>query len=803
MYRRGAIYWWRRRFRCDERTRPSGAPVRGKSTTVALSLGITDPAGARTLGWGLNAESLRVRDDPAMQTITQIRDHLRAYVDRERSARIARLQRDLNPPRAPLIGDWSTLMEKREREYRIFGRLQTLAAEEGFEAGYDSELDARLKQEGFSLTERGAIRRRIENGYLRDLGRPDETGRLTPPRAYLQTMLTSMNEPVTEAGLNRCLRGLAALSGHVSREFASTYAEARADPREAWANLSAMRAKGEVPRDTLGWAKSDFDGADSFEWGDFEVDVPTPSQQAMDDDERSNARQTEPASSRTPEQDAVPSRRDQTSAAPTPPHQTDSAAPAQASETLGTTSVNEGRNPVENATIGTEVLDQESSNCNDNQTETTTAEKTNSLMEIVEELIGHKGKTWDEKTQRQHRAVSKMLGAIAGTDDLGEIKHAHCVAYVQNLSNLPKSYGKSQRDAELSIADLLERGQRLRASGQAEKVGLSPATVNRHITQLSTILKYCRANQRPIGEVELLRDFRLIDPQRDGDKRPAFEVEDVERLFAHPVWTSTTSEVDMRQIASRQQIFAAVYWLPLLGYYTCARLSELTYLEIDDVDVTRGTLRIRPTRRRRLKNAVSQRTLPIHPELIRLGFLDFVQRRSGKRTDLIFSEIEQLGENTPLSNLFDKRWSVVLDEAVPSAREEGKTFHSFRHFGNMEMILALVLDPIRESMMGHEGATVNSRHYKKTLKPEKLQTAIAAIPEVTRSLSAYDWSLMEKALMEDPPKSRAARPCEARRPTSGGSPRHASGKDRIIVPGRSPRSVEPRSEPRRKLKNTT
>ncbi|GJE36228.1 tyrosine-type recombinase/integrase [Methylobacterium persicinum] len=738
-----------------------------------------------------------------MQTATQIRDHLRAFVDRERSARIARLQRDLNPPRAPLIGDWSSLMEKREQEYRIFGRLQALAAEEGFDTGYDSELDNRLKREGFSPTERGAIRRRIESGYLRDLGRPDETGRLTPPRAYLQTMLTSMNEPLTEAGLNRCLRGLAALSGHVSREFASTYAEARADPREAWANLSAMRANGEVPRDTLGWAKSDFDGADSFEWGDFEVEVPAPSQQAMDDDERSNARQTEPASSPTPEQDPVPGRRHQTSAAPTPPQQRHSGAPEHASETLDTEAVNESEKPVENATIGTEVFEQEGLNCKDDQTETTSDENTNSLTEIVEQLIGHKGKTWDEKTRRQHRAVSKMLTAIAGTDVLGEIKHAHCVAYVQNLSNLPKSYGKSQRDAELSIADLLERGKRLRAAGEAEKVGLSPATVNRHITQLSTILKYCRANQRPIGEVELLRDFRLIDPQRDGDKRPAFEVEDVERLFAHPVWTSTASEVDMRQIASQQQIFAAVYWLPLLGYYTCARLSELTYLEIGDVDVTRGTLKIRPTRRRRLKNAASQRTLPIHPELIRLGFLDFVQRQSGKRTDLIFSEIERLGENTPLSNLFDKRWSVVLDQAVSSAREEGKTFHSFRHLGNMEMILALVLDPIRESMMGHEGTTVNSRHYKKTLKPEKLQTAIASIPEVTWSLKAYDWSLLGKALTEDPPKARAARPRGARRTTSSGSPRHALRKDCIIVTGRSPRSVEPRPEPSRKLKNTT
>ena len=54
-------------------------------------------------------------------------------------------------------------MEKREREYRIFGRLKALAAEAGFEAGYDGELDARLKQESFMLSEGGTIRRRVEN----------------------------------------------------------------------------------------------------------------------------------------------------------------------------------------------------------------------------------------------------------------------------------------------------------------------------------------------------------------------------------------------------------------------------------------------------------------------------------------------------------------------------------------------------------------------------------------------------------------------------------------------------------------
>ncbi|GJD86945.1 hypothetical protein BHAOGJBA_0443 [Methylobacterium hispanicum] len=736
-----------------------------------------------------------------MRSTSQIRDHLRAYVDRERSARLTRLRRDLDPPRDPLVGDWPALMERRAREYRIFGRLQALAGEDGFDAGYDSELDARLNQEGFSLTERGAIRRRIVNGYLRDLGRPDETGRLTPPRAYLQAMLISMGEPVTEAGLKKCLRGLAAVSGHVSCEFATTYAEARRDPREAWANLSAMRARGEMPRDTLGWATSDFDGADSFEWGDFEVQAPNMPPQSEGSDTDPAGLKSAPLSQPAPDQDPIADRNHPPAASDPAsyPPRTEAAAPEEASGPSSWPSELDGKDRVPAATDRTPDVDQRGLDDAREGSEADSGPVTNSLTEVVEQLITHKGTTWDEKTQRQHRSVAAMLGNIAGTDDLRQIKHAHLAAYIQNLSNLPKSYGKSSRDAALPIADLVERGRTMRAAGQTEKVGLSPATVNRHITQLSTIAKYCRAKQRPIGKVELLGDFRLIDPERDGEKRPAFEVDEVKTLFAHPVWTSTASEAEMLRVARGQQIFAAVYWLPLLGYYTCARLSELVYLELGDIDVEQAALKIRPTRRRRLKNAVSRRTLPLHPELIRLGFLDYVRGRSGARSDLIFAEIAQFGENTPLSNLFDKRWTVVLDEAVPSAREERKTFHSFRHFGNTEMIRQQVLDPIRESMMGHEGATVNSRNYKKTLKPEDLQTAIAAIPEVTRDLRAYDWTLIGPSLtLGSLGDQVSANGRSSRRRSLPSSPLHSLRKDNREEAGRS--SLLPEACPRRNQK---
>jgi hypothetical protein len=58
------------------------------------------------------------------------------------------------------------------------------------------------------------------------------------------------------------------------------------------------------------------------------------------------------------------------------------------------------------------------------------------------------------------------------------------------------------------------------------------------------------------------------------------------------------------------------------------------------------------------------------------------------------------------------------------------------------MIKQLVIDPIRETTLGHEGKTVNSRIYKKGLRPADLKTAIAAIPDLTQMLHPYDWKLV-------------------------------------------------------------
>ena len=73
----------------------------------------------------------------------------------------------------------------------------------------------------------------------------------------------------------------------------------------------------------------------------------------------------------------------------------------------------------------------------------------------------------------------------------------------------------------------------------------------------------------------------------------------------------------------------AAFWLPLLALFTGSRLSELAGLKVSDVTheelIGADCVYIVPDVKagRRLKNKHSARAVPIHQQLIAIGFLDF------------------------------------------------------------------------------------------------------------------------------------------------------------------------------------
>ena len=64
------------------------------------------------------------------------------------------------------------------------------------------------------------------------------------------------------------------------------------------------------------------------------------------------------------------------------------------------------------------------------------------------------------------------------------------------------------------------------------------------------------------------------------------------------------------------------YWIPLIGLFTGMRINEICQLRIDDVykDGKNYVFNIVESKDTQLKSNSSERIIPVHPHLIKLGF---------------------------------------------------------------------------------------------------------------------------------------------------------------------------------------
>ncbi len=97
-------------------------------------------------------------------------------------------------------------------------------------------------------------------------------------------------------------------------------------------------------------------------------------------------------------------------------------------------------------------------------------------------------------------------------------------------------------------------------------------------------------------------------------------MEQLRTLFAKPLFTSYAPPSDWGAGGD------AAYWIPILGLYTGARIGELCQLAAADIEKTDGVDLIHITDQgegQSVKTTAGRRLVPVHPELVRLGFLEY------------------------------------------------------------------------------------------------------------------------------------------------------------------------------------
>lgn len=235
------------------------------------------------------------------------------------------------------------------------------------------------------------------------------------------------------------------------------------------------------------------------------------------------------------------------------------------------------------------------------------------------------------------------------------------------------------------------------------------------------------------------------------DRREPFSAEDLNTLFK-AIWFETGRGVLTRQNTYRE-FLPYYYWLPLIGIYQGARINEICQLYLDDIfqdeDGTWG-IDINENREgQRLKNKASKRCIPVHPELLRLGFEDWVTALRSAGYQRLFPEL-LYDEGKGYSKAAVK-WFSGYKKRLGLGNDGVNAFHSFRHTFINQLPTATdeATARLRRQLVGHErGEDIHSKVYMHDVTPSQAVGYLSSLNVKLPAICPFDVAEGLKALKD-------------------------------------------------------
>ncbi len=248
------------------------------------------------------------------------------------------------------------------------------------------------------------------------------------------------------------------------------------------------------------------------------------------------------------------------------------------------------------------------------------------------------------KTVKEKRVVLKWFAEHVGpTTDVRAITPDHVIEFRQIILKL-----KVHTPQTASLADTKEK--------VAAKL-IHPKTAKKKLDTVKTFMNWLVAtgalNYAPGAKLSI----KVTKTPNSKARRP-FSSDELGQFFSSPIYTGRDSK--FRHKPGNLILKDDHYWLPLVLLYTGMRLAEpLQVLAADvhvDTDYPYFDLDLAKIQ---LKQDVSERRVPIHPDLIEFGFAEFVRKRQKEKgNQRLFRGIVSKGD---VSNYYSKALGRYID----------------------------------------------------------------------------------------------------------------------------------------------
>ncbi|QBB69334.1 site-specific integrase [Pseudolysobacter antarcticus] len=278
--------------------------------------------------------------------------------------------------------------------------------------------------------------------------------------------------------------------------------------------------------------------------------------------------------------------------------------------------------------------------------------------------------TWKQR----RRANDSFLKVIGGATPVRDITRPMAAAWAQGLI----ANGMTKRTAGNQVSHVAQVFGMLISSGEIDA-------------------------PNPVKGVLVLSKKEKAARKKEGYQWEPFEIEDLRRIYAPANLAKTRTE--------------HVRWGALIGLYTGARVGEVAQLFLRDFvirDEVPCVLFQVASDGQTQKTEASERLVPLHPDILRLGLWERVTRLRAAGRDRLFPDM-RIDSEAGTGNAISKGFGYYLGTLGIKPRRKNGTvgFHSLRKNVIQQLQGSMLPAERRRAFVGHEqgDADVHEKDY--------------------------------------------------------------------------------------------
>ncbi|MCS5528528.1 MAG: site-specific integrase, partial [Nitrosopumilus sp.] len=358
-------------------------------------------------------------------------------------------------------------------------------------------------------------------------------------------------------------------------------------------------------------------------------------------------------------------------------------------------------------------------------------------LPIAGGLLSSNAKTFFERKRIEGKKIKEIESdkriveefiEIVGDIDFSTITKNEVSHYIDVQTKLPPNRKKSPKYRDLSIKEVMK----LKLS---QKEIQTPQNINKRITKLSVF-----------GNWGVRQGLLITNPfsgmkfsvKKQPHTRQPFTADELRKIFKPETYLKWTIHFSHPYRKDRVSNHLPYYWIFLLGIFSGMRTNEMCQILLSQVKKEKGIwfIFIEDSEETKVKTENAIRKVPVHPQLIDLGFVDYVTAQKKSKRGRLFWELSE--DRDGFASHVSRHYNERFLPAVGVWKNYTKVLYCTRHTFINKLFSERVDENVIKTLVGHEKEFTMKHYGGDPFTPERLLEEISKV-----NYSGINWKKLK------------------------------------------------------------